>query len=89
LRAAKTLPSRLPLYFGRETGLLTMSDTRFTEARSCKAIAQQMVFGSYKDVSGIKSPTRVSITRNGKLAVEASVELTHLEWLDDRVFAKP
>jgi hypothetical protein len=77
------------LYFDRETHLLAMSETRFKEANSGRDVKQEMVFSGYKDVSGIKSPTRVSITRNGKLAVEASVELTHLEDLDDRVFAKP
>jgi hypothetical protein len=39
-------------------------------------------------VSGIRSPTKVSIKRDGKLVVEASVELTYVDSLDERVFAE-
>lgn len=77
------------LYFDRETGLLTMSETRFKEARSGKEVKQETILSGYKDVAGIKSPTEVSIKRDGKLVVEARVELTHIERLDERVFAKP
>lgn len=77
------------MYFDRDTGLLAMSETRFKEARSGKDVTQETAFGGYKDVSGIKSPTEVSIKRDGKRVVEARIELTHVERLDERVFAKP
>ena len=77
------------LYFDRGTGLLAMSKTRFKEARSGKEVSQETILGGYKDVSGVKSPTKVSIKRDGKLAVEANIELTYVESLDGRVFAKP
>jgi len=77
------------MYFDRETGLLAMSETHFKEARSGKEVAQESIFSGYKDVSGINSPTKVSIKRDGRLVVEASIEMTHFERLDERVFAKP
>ena len=77
------------IYFDRETGLLAMSGTRFTDARSGKVVSQETILGGYKEVSGIRSPTKVSIKRDGKLVVEAGVELSYVERLDGRVFAKP
>lgn len=77
------------MYLDRATGLLAMGETRFREARSGKEINQETIFSGYKDVSGIKTPTQVSIWRGGKRAVDASVDLRYLERLDARVFAKP
>jgi hypothetical protein len=79
------------LYFDKETGLLVRSDTRFKEARTGKEINQENTFSGYKDeeVSGVKSPTKVSIKRDGKRFVEADIELKHIEKLGDGVFAKP
>lgn len=77
------------LYFDRETGLLAMSKTRFKEAPSGREVEQETLFSGYKDVSGLMSPTRVSIKRDGKRVVESLVEFSHVERLDERVFAKP
>lgn len=77
------------MYFDKETGLLAMSETHFKEARSGKEVIQESIFSGYKDVSGIKSPTKISIRRDNRLVVEASIEMTHFERLDEHVFAKP
>jgi hypothetical protein len=77
------------MHFDRATGLLAMSETRFREARSGKEIDQETIFSGYHDVSGIKTPTQLSIWRDGKRAVESSIDLRYLEKLDERVFAKP
>jgi hypothetical protein len=77
------------MYFDRETGLLAMTQTRFIEATSGKEVSQETILGSYKDVSGIRSPTKVSIKRDGKVVVDASIELSYVERLDGRLFAKP
>jgi hypothetical protein len=78
------------LYFDKATGLLTQSETRYKEARSGKKVNQEMTFSDYKDVSGIKTPTRVSIKRDGKRVVEAALsDLKYLDKLADSVFAKP
>lgn len=77
------------MYFDREVGLLAMIETHFREARSGKEVNQETIFSGYKDVSGIRTPTEVTIRRDGKLAVEASIELKYVERLDERVFAKP
>jgi hypothetical protein len=77
------------MYFDKETGLLVMAETQFKEARSGKEVIQESIFSGYKDVSGIKSPTKVSIKRDNRLVVEASIEMTHFERLDEQVFGKP
>jgi hypothetical protein len=77
------------LYFDKETGLLALSETRYKEARTGKEVHQETTFSGYKDVSGIKSPTKISIKRDGKPVVEATIELKHIEKPGERVFAKP
>ena len=79
----------IQLYFDRKTSLLAMSRTRYKEARSGKEVAQETFFSGYESESGIKTPTTISIRRDGKLAVEASVETRYLTERDERVFAKP
>ncbi len=88
------LPSRrrhydVILYFDRETDLLAMSETRYKDARSGKEVTQDTVFTGYQDVSGLQTPARVSIRRDGRLAVEANVDTRFVEKLNARVFAKP
>jgi hypothetical protein len=77
------------LYFDKETGLLAMSEYRFKEARSGKEVNQGTILSGYRDVSGIRSPTKVFIDRDGKRAVEADVQLRHVEELNESVFGKP
>jgi hypothetical protein len=77
------------MFFDKETSLLAMSETRFKEARSGKEVQQETIFSGYKEESGIKSPTHVSIKRDGKQVVEATIELKHLERLGEGAFAKP
>jgi hypothetical protein len=77
------------LYFDRETGLLVLSETRYKEARSGKEVHQETRFSGYTDVSGVKSPTTVSIQRDHKRVVEATIEVRHLYRLGEGVFAKP
>jgi hypothetical protein len=79
------------LYFDQETGLLLRCDTRYKDARTGSEIDQEMTFSAYRDQdgSGVKSPTKVSIRRNGKQVVEADMEFKHVERLDERLFSKP
>ena len=81
----------LNLYFDKETGFLVRSDTHFKEARTGKEIDQETTFSGYKDEdgSGIKSPTKAAIKRDGKRFVESEIELKHVESLEPRLFARP
>jgi hypothetical protein len=91
VRVSRQGHSDVNLYFDKETGLLVRIDTRYKEARTSNKIDQETTFSGYKDQdgSGIKSPTKASIRRNGKQVVETDIELKHIEKLDDLLFAKP
>ena len=77
------------MYFDKRTGLLAMSRTRYKEARSGSEVRQETVFSDYKDDPVIKTPTKVSIKRDGKLVVEAAIDTNYLESLDEGIFGKP
>jgi len=77
------------MYFDGETGLLAMTQTRFKEAKSGREVEQEIILGGYRDEAGIRTPTTVSIRREGKLVIEATLEMKYVEGLDERLFAKP
>jgi hypothetical protein len=79
------------LYFDHKTGLLVRADTRSKEAKTGKHVSQEITFSNYKeeDGTGIRSPMKVSITRQGNKFVEADVEVKHVEKQDSRIFEKP
>lgn len=79
------------LYFDKDTGLLVRTDTRFKEARTGKEIHQEWISSGYRDEdrSGIKTPTKACIKRDGKRFVESDLETKHVEQLDEPAFAKP
>jgi outer membrane lipoprotein-sorting protein len=78
------------LYFDKETNLLAKTSSRLKEAMSGQEVEQEATYSDYKDVSGVKIPTKVSIKRDGKQFVEAeNSDVKLAEKLDDSVFAKP
>lgn len=91
VRISRKGHSDLTLYFHRETGLLAGMDTRFKEARTGNEISQETTFSGYRDeaASGIRTPTKLSIKRDGKHVVDSNIELKHIEKIDGRIFAKP
>jgi hypothetical protein len=91
IRVSRKGHSDLSLYFDKETGLLARMDTRFKEARTGKEINQETTFCGYtvEAASGTRSPTKISINRDGKHVVEAHIDLKHIEKIDGRIFARP
>jgi hypothetical protein len=77
--------------FDKETGLLIRCDTQYIEARTGHEIHQEMTFSGYRDQdgSGIQSPSKASIRRNGKEVVESDLAIKHVKKLDDSLFSRP
>jgi len=79
----------IKLYFDRESGQLVRSEQR-VKNESGKEVTQEATFSDYKEVEGIKVPTKIVINRDGKKFVEAEVQETKvLQKLDDKLFQKP
>jgi hypothetical protein len=76
------------LWFDRETGLLVKRDSR-PHAGGPESV-QEEIYSDFKDVSGLKRPTRVQVLINGVPHVEATIRSTRLlERVDDKEFSKP
>jgi hypothetical protein len=71
-------------WFDKETGLLAKSERKIKDGR------EEMVFTTYKDVDGIKLPTKVSVKLDGQPHYEYEVtEARVQDRLDEKMFAKP
>jgi hypothetical protein len=79
------------LYFDKKTGLLTKAEhMALAEDPKAARVKQETFMSQYKEIAGVKVPTKVVMNRDGKRYVEATVQDVKLtEKLDDSVFAKP
>jgi hypothetical protein len=79
------------LYFDKGTGLLAKSEaTVKSEEQKGKEVRQELFMSDYKEVDGLKSPTKLVVKRDGKVYIEATIaDLKRAEKLEDKVFAKP
>jgi outer membrane lipoprotein-sorting protein len=81
----------ITMYFDKETGLLTKSEFIVkSREHDNKEVNQEVTYSDYKDVQGVKNPTKFSIKRDGKIFVEGErSEMKMVEKFDDSTFAKP
>jgi hypothetical protein len=81
----------LRLYFDKETGLLTRSEsTRKDLQKGGSEVKQETDFSDYRELQGLKVAHKVSIRRDGQKYIEGEVtEMKLSEKLDDQLFAKP
>jgi hypothetical protein len=79
------------LYFDKETGLLVKSvQTVKAQELGGQEVKQEFFQKDYKEVGGVKVPTKHVFLRDGKKYVEAEgTEIKLLEKLDDGTFGKP
>ncbi|HEY1378171.1 MAG TPA: hypothetical protein VGF55_15320 [Gemmataceae bacterium] len=85
-----TRPSRpdAQLYFAADTGLLVR--VRFKLPEAGPNATRDVDLGEYREFDGIKLPTRIIVTRNGKKTEEWTVEGYQTpDRLDDKAFKKP
>ena len=78
------------LYLDKENGLVLKSEARIKDAMTGQEFNQEMLYGDYKEVDGIKHAMKVTIKRDGKLFVEAEwSDFKQHDSLDDSMFGKP
>jgi hypothetical protein len=76
------------LFFDRATGLLVKRQSR-PYAGGPESV-QEEIYSEFKDVQGLKRPTRVVVYLNGVMHAEGTVRVTEfLDRIDDRQFGKP
>ena len=79
------------MFFDKETGLLTKSEfTVKSREHGNMEVKQETIYNAYKEIEGIKTATKFTTKRDGKLFVEGErSEIKLAEKLDDGVFGKP
>jgi hypothetical protein len=80
----------IALFFDKDSGLLLKSEARLKDGMSGQEYAQEMLYGDYKEVDGLKHAMKITIKRDGKQYVEAEwSDFKQHETLDDGLFGKP
>lgn len=78
------------LYFDRASGLLVKIEARAYDPMSREEVDQERFVSDYKEVAGVKRPTRVVVHRQGQKFLEMEITDVKLgEKLDETLFAKP
>ena len=76
------------LYFDRETGLLVQKS--FQPRAGGKETVQDEIYSDFKEVEGLKRPTRVSVLLGGVPQADVEIIATRFpERVDDKEFSKP
>src|SRR5262249_23093088 len=77
------------LYFDKGTFLLLKSEMRVKD-NDGKEVNREFINSHFKEIGGLKEPTRFVIKKDGRLFMEIEVEdISRVEKLDDSIFAKP
>jgi len=78
------------LYFSKESGVLVKLERRAADPMSGQEFNEERMPSGYRDVEGVKMPTKIRVLRDGKEFLDAEVtDIKMLEKLDDSEFAKP
>jgi hypothetical protein len=85
-----TAPQEGDLYFDKATGLLTLSRCASASLLPGKEVVRDLAYESYKDIEGVRYPTRLTGTREGAPLMDLTVtSIQFLDKVDDSVFARP
>jgi hypothetical protein len=77
------------LYFDKDSGLLVRSIARLKNEQG-QDMDQETDYANYKDIQGVKQPTKLSVKRDGKLYVQQdNTDIKLMEKLDDKTFSEP
>jgi outer membrane lipoprotein-sorting protein len=79
------------LFFDKKSGLLIKTERTVKDQQAGgKERKQESFFSDYKEVDGVKHPTKLVLNRDGEKYVDAEMsEYEHKDKLDDATFAKP
>jgi hypothetical protein len=85
----------IQLHFDKDTGLMLKrswltEESPTPKSPSVKPVMWEVLFDDYKEVGGVKYPTKQTMFRNAKKTNEGTItELKIVEKFDERTFAKP
>lgn len=78
------------LYFDKENSLLVKAEGKALDAATGQLVNQESLYRNHKEIEGIKTPTSLTVLRDGKKFMEAdALEIKFLDKLDENIFAKP
>lgn len=80
------------LFFDKAGGLLVKVEQQVKDVKGGgdREMTQETFYDDYKEFGGVKHPAKITIKREGKLFVDATMtEVRPVEKLEDSVFAKP
>jgi hypothetical protein len=80
------------LYIDAATFLVVKNEHQVKDVKggANKEMSQETFFADFKEFTGTKYPTKVTVKRDGKLFVEATIsDIRPVETVDDALFAKP
>jgi len=78
------------LYFDKEFSQLVKSETRVKDEESGMEVNQESTYSDFKEIDGIKEPSKIVVKKDGKPFVEATVEqVKREEKVEDSIFVKP
>jgi hypothetical protein len=84
--AARNRPA-VALYFDKETGLLVKIARRAREAGL--PVEKEYFYSAYKEIAGVKLPTRETVTLNGRKFSDTTYGDYQLRQPDEGAFARP
>ena len=78
------------LWFDKANGLLVKREQWVLDSGAGKEVAQEVLFGDYRETDGVKHYRALTAYRDGKKIIEVKVrEIEFFDKLDKKVFAKP
>ncbi len=90
IRVSKKDHKDVSLFFDKKTGLLAKMENRNLDFQTKEEVNEERIVHDYKDIDGLKRPTRVVMNRDGKKFIEMEItEQKFVDRLDDGTFDKP
>jgi hypothetical protein len=91
VRVSKKDHRDVSLYFDKDKALLLKSEFVVKDDMTGgKEVQQEVLYGDYKEISGVQRPMKVVVNREGKKYVDLEIaEMEVKEKIDDSVFGKP
>lgn len=88
--SGEALGGEAVLFFDSKSGLLVKSKKRMQHPLSRQDVNGEVVFGEYKEVSGVPYPRRITTYIEGKKVIEMEItQVKLLNKVEDRLFEKP
>jgi hypothetical protein len=77
------------LYFDKENGLLLKSEIRLVEPRQNKEMTLEYLYSDYKELDGIKLPSKIAFKIDNKDFMMELTEIKPVDKVENSQFDKP